>query len=675
MELVEELIEKRERHNAEAEKHKHLRDKLNEQTKEWVQKRDELNGQARELIEVANAHKTKRNELNQEVRDTKVHRDEWNKKVNDLAEKLAKKKRDKEPRKGPSIRQLKKKQKTLELQQMTSVMKPDKEKELIEQIGLLSKEIKALEKELEGDEDIKGLLEDAAEAREKAESANRSKSEFLANMSHEIRTPMNAILGFAELLEKKAVDEQNKEHLSIITDSGRTLLRLIDDILDLSKIEAGKLEIKYQPVALHAIFTDIKSMFSQKMEQKGLAFFMEIDLSLPAEVMLDEVRVRQVLFNLVGNAVKFTEEGYVKLSAHKLFLEEERRTVGLTFSVEDTGIGIPKDQQGFIFDVFKQRDDQDISRYGGTGLGLSITKRLIEMMGGEISVKSELGKGSAFRVYFKDAAVPTLKELEESGKFFDLNVENIGFEKALVLIVEDVEANRKLLKEMLQPTGVTIIEAVNGREGVLYAREYKPDLILMDIRMPVMDGYEATRTLKQDEELKKIPVIAITTSVMKGQEQKVKSVGCEMLLKKPVSKKKLIIEMMRFLPYKTLAGEKVEEPGQEQKKEAIFEIESFDEETKVRLRRLLDTMQELLTGEWDIINDTFILDEIQSFSKKIEELGVGYRASILTRWGDKLFKEIQGYDLANARATLAGYPDLIEKVTAFIESWESNNKS
>ncbi len=228
MELVEELIEKRERHNAEAEKHKHLRDKLNEQTKEWVQKRDELNGQARELIEIANSHKTKRNELNQEVRDTKVHRDEWNKKVNDLAEKLAKKKRDKEPRKGPSIRQLKKKQKTLELQQMTSVMKPDKEKELIEQIGLLSKEIKVLENELEGDEDIKGLLEDASEAREKAEFYH-AKVEGLADSSQAEHDSMMGVYEKSDTIRKEAdkaqenfikckvqADEEHQSHIELI---------------------------------------------------------------------------------------------------------------------------------------------------------------------------------------------------------------------------------------------------------------------------------------------------------------------------------------------------------------------------------------------------------------------------------------------------------------------------
>ncbi|MCK5024134.1 MAG: phosphoserine phosphatase [Thermoplasmata archaeon] len=226
--MVDELIEKRERHNSEAEKHKHLRDKLNEQTKEWVQKRDELNSQARSLIDVANSHKARRNELNQEVRDTKVHRDEWNKKVNDLAELLAKKKRDKEPRKGPSIRQLKKKQKTLELQQMTSVMKPDKERELIEQIGTLSKEVKVLENDLEGDEDIKDLLDSATEAREKAEYYH-AKVEEMADSSQAEHDSMMGVYDKSDAIRKEAdkaqenfikckvqADEEHQSHIELI---------------------------------------------------------------------------------------------------------------------------------------------------------------------------------------------------------------------------------------------------------------------------------------------------------------------------------------------------------------------------------------------------------------------------------------------------------------------------
>ena len=257
MELVEELMEKRERHNAEAEKHKHLRDKLNEQTKEWVQKRDELNEQARQLIDTANNHKAKRNELNQEVRETKRNRDIWNKKVNDLAEELAKKKRDKEPRKGPSIRQLKKKLKTLELQQMTSVMKPEKERELIDQIGEISAEIKERQEELEQDDDIKKLLDESSEAKEKAEYYH-SKVEELADASQAEHDAMMKVYDKSDTIRKEAdkaqenfikckvqADEEHQAHIDLIRqvhdyDKMLSGLRQRDTVAPMAPASAGE---------------------------------------------------------------------------------------------------------------------------------------------------------------------------------------------------------------------------------------------------------------------------------------------------------------------------------------------------------------------------------------------------------------------------------------------------
>ncbi|MCI0470343.1 MAG: ATP-binding protein, partial [Candidatus Aminicenantes bacterium] len=319
-------------------------------------------------------------------------------------------------------------------------------------------------------------------ARDTAEAANKAKSEFLANVSHEIRTPMNAILGFAELLGDQVIGGTQKEYLSAISSSGKTLLSLINDILDLSKIEAGKLELHEDNVSIHSVLAEIKNIFSREIEKKELDFQIEIDPYLPDRVLLDEIRLRQVLLNLMGNAVKFTDAGYIKLSVNLDFKDEHQRILDVIFSVRDTGSGIPADQLDLIFDAFKQLQRKDSKKIRGTGLGLSITKRLVEMMGGEISVASEFNKGSTFTVKFREVAVA--QSVPESGAESKNVTEVIDFDRASVLIADDIESNRAVLKGFLSRTAITVIEAENGKEAIDYAHKYKPDLIVMDIRMP-----------------------------------------------------------------------------------------------------------------------------------------------------------------------------------------------
>ncbi|MCU7495699.1 MAG: hypothetical protein HF314_17565 [Ignavibacteria bacterium] len=242
-------------------------------------------------------------------------------------------------------------------------------------------------------------------AKEAAESASRAKSMFLANISHEFRTPLNVIMGFAELLKSEVHDRKSREYLSGITDSGKGLLKLINDILDLSKIEAERIEIKREPVNPYLLLNEISRIFSQTLRQKSVDFKMEIDPGVPGKLMLDEVRLRQILFNLIGNAVKFTNSGRVTLRLKANIKERESGKTDLFFEVSDTGIGIPEDQFELIFESFRQREGQSTKKYGGTGLGLTITKRLIEMMQGSISVESRLGQGSTFRFNLPDVEI------------------------------------------------------------------------------------------------------------------------------------------------------------------------------------------------------------------------------------------------------------------------------
>jgi PAS domain S-box-containing protein len=241
-------------------------------------------------------------------------------------------------------------------------------------------------------------------AKEDAELASRAKSEFIANMSHEIRTPLNAVLGFSELLSLRITDSEHKSYLDAIGLAGENLLMLINDVLDLAKIEAGHLEIQYEEVNLEVIFDELKQIFALKLSEKNLVFVVEIDEELPYTLMLDEIRLRQVLLNLVGNAIKFTEKGSIKLDAQKQ--TDKHGKLDLIISVADTGIGIPENQQDRIFETFQQLDGQSTRKYGGTGLGLALCKRLVKLMNGHISVESKVGGGSIFEISLPDVEVP-----------------------------------------------------------------------------------------------------------------------------------------------------------------------------------------------------------------------------------------------------------------------------
>jgi len=386
------------------------------------------------------------------------------------------------------------------------------------------------------------------EAKIIAENANKTKSQFLANMSHEIRTPMNAILGFTEILKLKMIDEINLNYLNSIQTSGKTLLNLINDILDLSKVEAGKLTLEYSSLQPEKLFNEMAIIFKQKIKEKNLNFIIDISPDLPKNLLLDENRIRQILINLVGNAIKFTENGYIKLSvSHNFPGNKQVEELDFIFTVEDTGIGIPENKQTTIFEAFSQLEGDKNSKYGGTGLGLAITKRLVEIMNGEISVSSQVEQGTQFTVKLKDVetASNTSESIPEKEQIFYNSIE---FEINSILIVDDIDFNRDLLKAFLENKNINFYEAENGEEAVEKTKEYKPDLILMDMKMPKMDGIEASSIIRNIDELKKIPIIFTTASAMKSDEKKILKIA-DAYLKKPLSKEDLYSKMMKLIPY------------------------------------------------------------------------------------------------------------------------------
>lgn len=379
-------------------------------------------------------------------------------------------------------------------------------------------------------------------AREMAESATRAKSEFLANMSHEIRTPLNGILGYAQILEKdRSLSDFQKKGLVIIRQCGEHLLTLINDLLDLAKIEAQKMEL--EPKAFHfpAFLEAIADICQVRAEQKKITLTYQTLSPLPELVFADEKRLRQVLLNILGNAVKFTETGGVIFRVG--LIEEESK---LRFEVQDTGVGIALEQLEAIFSPFQQVGEFE-RKTEGTGLGLSISRQLVQMMGSEVQVNSTLGKGSTF---WFDLALPDAesRSLDTDRMIFHQgNIIGYTGKSQSVLVVDDQWANRSILVHLLEPLGFNVIEAENGQEGLDKAYQFKPDAILLDLVMPVMDGFEATRQIRQSPDLHDTIVIATSASVFGYNQQASHASGCNGFVSKPIREAELLEQLQTHL--------------------------------------------------------------------------------------------------------------------------------
>jgi signal transduction histidine kinase/CheY-like chemotaxis protein len=481
--------------------------------------------------------------------------------------------------------------------------------------------------------EAKEAEEALAKAKEDAEAATHAKSEFLANMSHEIRTPMNAILGFSELLEQKVQDVKQKKHLAAIISSGRTLLSLINDILDLSKIEAGKLDIEVEPVNLRSIILDIESIFELRAAEKGLWIRAHISDNLPKTMALDEVRIRQVLFNLIGNAIKFTNTGGIDIfveskTSQSSFCDVEIR-------VKDTGIGIPEKDQTRVFSAFEQQSGQRNRQYGGTGLGLAITNKLVSLMKGAISVQSKEGQGSEFTV--KLTKVVVLNESVESNTVETIDVE---FEKATVLVVEDNPVNRDLIRAYLEASGLSIVEAVDGQEGLDKAIEIVPSLIIMDISMPRMDGIEATIRMREHESLREVPILMITASISKGQKLPLEQNSVIGILYKPISRFELMKMLKTILPVRH-SLESLPTESKEKNQEEIA-VESISPESQLVIVEFFEKQIRERLEEASRRRNTFMFTGL---SKEIIEFGEKNNLGFIVDFGNEIHETAETFDI------------------------------
>jgi len=415
-----------------------------------------------------------------------------------------------------------------------------------DELAASNEEFEALNEELRITlEDLENVNKALAEAKKIAEDANVSKSQFLANMSHEIRTPMNGYMGMIQLMQSTHLTAEQNEYLDIAKSSADSLLALIDDILDYSKIEAGKMELDKRRFKLEYLVSETLNLFKIAILKAGLYIEVNIDKGVPGFFLGDLFRIKQILSNLIGNAIKFTKQGGVSLHI-KAITENEGNNVLLEFEVKDTGIGIPAEKVECLFKRFSQVDNSDTRAYGGSGLGLAICKGLVEKMNGEIWVESTLGKGSSFyftcQLELGDVEIRQNRVCEEK-----VSMEH---KKVKILLVEDDLISRTIIERYATKNNWEIMKAFNGQDAIDNFKQNKFDIVLMDVQMPIMDGYTATNQIRAYErsigQNNRTPIIALTAYTIKGDRENCLAAGMDDYLSKPVDLKALYAKILKW---------------------------------------------------------------------------------------------------------------------------------
>ncbi|MFO8085407.1 MAG: response regulator [Desulfobacterales bacterium] len=502
-------------------------------------------------------------------------------------------------------------------------------------------------------------------AKKQAESANEAKSEFLANMSHEIRTPMNAILGFCELLLEKTENVHHRGYLESIYLSGQSLLNIIDDILDLAKIEAGRMDFQPEPIRMSNFLNEIKETFKEKIIKKGLQLQIQLDNRVPEILLIDELRMKQILLNLISNAIKFTYQGHISVNVFSNMNTDymdnrstprKKAAVSLSIEVEDTGIGIPHDQQQIIFESFRQQTGQKNREFGGTGLGLTITKKLVQLMAGTITVESSLKKGSIFKVFLPSVeivdACPKDKLLEI------LHDEAVPpFKPAEILLVDDIENNRILMREFLKNTPLSLLEAEDGEKALQLLNDTTPDIILMDIKLPGKDGFIISEIIKKNDRFSRTPIIALTASVLKNKEDQIGTLfdGC---LIKPFSRKKLFTELKNFLATDTAVAFAENRPAPAPQ----YTYSNFPLDVDANYPEISALLDKEIIPKWEEIKEIFYIDDIVEFATELQQFAAKFPVQGLEDYSRTLCENAQNNNIDEIEMIMSKFPNIVKKI-------------
>ena len=488
-----------------------------------------------------------------------------------------------------------------------------------------------------------------------AEQAVREKSAFLANMSHEIRSPMNAILGFSELLQPEGLTPKQSQYVRAIRDSGASLLQLINDILDLSKLEAGRVELHPDPTDLRDSCEFLRTIFGQQAVKKSLQLQFEISPNLPRALLLDRLRLRQVMVNLLGNAIKFTERGWVKT---RVFWQgrENSGSGKLLIDVADTGIGIASDKLEKVFQPFVQADSRRTAEREGTGMGLTIVKRVTELMGGSLTVESVVGQGTIFHLRFPDVPVSGLAPVgdhAEPGGAVDFD----DFAPATVLVADDNQTNRALMAGIFEGTHHRLLFANNGQEALDHLKAARPDVILLDIRMPVMDGRTTLVEIRKQASLAFLPIIAVTASSEPGEDPELRG-QFSAFIRKPFSRHTLFLALAQFL-------QKASSTKGLQRKELKESFPSISVASRAQAAQWLELAPELRRQEatvWPALRDSLAVNETRAFAHQLFLLGETAQCGPLATYAATLTTFADSYAISQMEQHLAAFPRLVESI-------------